>query len=60
MPRFERQRQDLRSPTASNTAFMAAFFMNSGITFKIKAFSLLTLAAIRVPMSFAVQSSPMR
>gem|GEM_PF-3780050 len=54
LPRLDRHRQLFLSPTASNTAFIAMFFMKSGITFSASARSLLTFVAMRVPISFAV------
>ena len=59
-PRFDMHRQDLHSPTASNTAFIAAFFTTSGITLSIGDFSLFTFVAILVLICFAVTSMPMR
>ena len=59
-PRFDRHRQDFRSPTALNTAFMAMFLMNRGITFSTGDFSLATLAANLERRVWVLFSRPIR
>ena len=60
LPRLDRHRQDFRSPTASNTSFMARFFTNSGITRSTGERSLATLAANLACMVWGLFSSPIR
>ena len=59
-PRFDRHRQDLHSPTASNTALMAKFLINSGMTRSSGSRSLATFAANFARMVRVLFSSPIR
>ena len=59
-PRFDMQRQDLHSPTASNTAFMAMFLMNSGMMRRIGMRSLATFVSIFAAIIRRSFSRPIR
>ena len=59
-PRLDRHRQDLHSPTRSNTAFIAMFLTNSGMTRSTAERSLATFVAIFAAIIRGSFSSPIR